>query len=55
MRKSQTCRSSETLRPIRLALNDLKCWLAKRRWWCRPIGVSRPSAKDPHQTELNLV
>ena len=55
MRKSQTCRPSETLRPIRLALNDLKCWLANCRWWRRLIGVSRPSAKDTHQTELNLV
>ena len=55
MRKSQTCRPSETLRPIRLALNDLKCWLANCRWRRRLIGVSRPSAKDPHQTELNLV
>ena len=55
MCESQTCQSSETLRPIHLALNDLRCWLTKRRWWRRPIVVSRPSAKDPHQTELNLV
>ena len=55
MGRSQTCQSSETLRPIRLALNDLKCWLAKCRWWRRLIGVSKPSTKDPHQTELNLV
>ena len=55
MRKSQTCQPSETLRPIRLALNDLKCWLANCRWWRRLIGVSRLSAKDPHQTELSLV
>ena len=55
MHKSQTCRSPETLRPIRLALNDLKYWLAKCWWWSRSIGASRPSSKDPYQTELNLV
>jgi len=55
MRESQTCRPSETLRPIRLALSDLKCWLEKCCRRGRPIGTTRPSTPDQRQTELNLV